>query len=234
MANWISTGGQEILLGRKRRRWNLVPRRAKLRGGHRTWGTGWGEKTGPVVQVHRTYLIQERPDGLAVTDQHALHERILFEEIKARLARGTLPVQHLLVPEVIKLSPHEAALLHDAAEDLARFGLLVEGVGVDRVSILGVPELLRRADPCELLEGVVTLLQREEGRGPLEALTDHLVATLACRAAVKAGDVLDPAAIQSLLEQGKAVERSPFCPHGRPVTVYVARSEIERWFGRKV
>ena len=192
------------------------------------------------IQFLRTYLFQELPDGVAITDQHALHERILFEEIKARLREGPLPVQRLLVPEVVKVSPREKALLDDARPRLASLGLLVASSGTDRVSVEGIPEVLRKVSPETWLREVMAHLEGaedREGQDPregAEVLTENWVALMACRAAVKAGDVLNPGDIQVLLTQGKAVEKSPFCPHGRPVTVHITRAELERWFRRSV
>jgi len=187
------------------------------------------------VQFLKTYLIEERPGGLQVTDQHALHERVLFEEIRARITGGRLPTQRLLVPEVVKITPRERALIESAQADLDRLGLEVEPYGSDRVAVQGVPELMRRVDPNRLLLDVLAHLDRAAGRGRLEVvITEELMATMACRAAVKAGDVLNDGDIQALLKQGQTVSDSPFCPHGRPVTVTIPVAEIERWFRRNV
>jgi len=195
------------------------------------------------VQFLKTYLFQELPGGLAVTDQHALHERILFEEIKARLREGPLPVQRLLVPEMVKVTAREMALLDVARPRLASLGLLVASSGTGRVAVEGVPEVLRKVSPETWLREVIAHLEGTEDRADLEdldsldgadVLTDDWVALMACRAAVKAGDMLNPEDIQVLLTQGEAVEKSPFCPHGRPVTVHITRAELERWFRRSV
>ncbi|MBN2491763.1 MAG: DNA mismatch repair endonuclease MutL [Planctomycetes bacterium] len=195
---------------------------------------GGSSAAGPARQFLRTYLMRELPGGLEVTDQHALHERILFERIRSRLAHAPLPVQLLLVPEVIAVGPRGQALLEGARGRLESLGLRFEPYGPDRIAVGGVPELLRKVDPGRLVADLLGFLEREEGCGALEAISDELVATLACRGAIKAGDVLTDGDIAALLEQGEAVARSPFCPHGRPVTVHVAVGEIERWFRRGV
>jgi len=98
------------------------------------------------VQFLKTYLVEERPGGLQVTDQHALHERVLFEEIRTRIASGRLPTQRLLVPELVKVTPREQALIENGEADFERLGLLVERCGTDRVTIQGVPEMMRHVE----------------------------------------------------------------------------------------
>lgn len=202
--------------------------------GARTLDAAWGEGPGRVFQLLRTYLVEERGAGFAVTDQHALHERILFEEMKAKLARGPLAMQRLLVPEVVRVGPRATTRIAAEAETLARLGIRVTPLDGERVVVEGVPEVLRKMNAPAVVEAAAVLLADEDARGGVDALTDDLVATMACRAAVKAGDILREEEIRDLLRAGAAVDRSPFCPHGRPVTVYVAASEIERWFRRKV
>lgn len=183
-----------------------------------------------VAQLLRTYLFEETPDGgLLVTDQHALHERILFEEIKAKLRAGPLPAQQLLVPERVRVSAREGALLDEARAMLRGFGFRFESAGAEWVSVDAIPALLSKATPEALVRAAIGAL---DGGGDLDALTDDLIATMACKAAIKAGDALSPRDARTLLAQGEAIRQSPFCPHGRPVTVKLGRAEVERWFRR--
>ncbi len=185
-----------------------------------------------VTQLHDTYLVQEGPDGLWITDQHALHERILFEEIKARLADGPLAVQQLLVPVMVRLDATSVDRLQEHRVGLERFGIRFDVVGTDQVAVSGVPTVLGDADVAEVVRAAAERIADDVET--LDAIADDVVAGLACKAAVKAGDHLSEPVARSLIEQGRAVASSPFCPHGRPVTVHVALSEIERWFRRRV
>ncbi len=184
------------------------------------------------IQVHDSYLIAETRDGMMVIDQHALHERILYEELRERVDRGHVESQRLLVPEPVHLSASEAAIVLEQAEVLARLGLEVEGFGGDTVLVLSVPAMLTGLSPERLLRDLAEHLRTK----PLEPTRDALVAELlhmvACKAAIKAGQRLTPAEIDALLERRGLVHDIHHCPHGRPTALIFTKSELEKQFGR--
>jgi DNA mismatch repair protein MutL len=184
------------------------------------------------MQIHNRYLITENGDGLVVIDQHALHERILYEQLKRRILAGPLESQRLLVPEPVDLSAAEAALALEHAETLEQLGLEVQPFGGDTVLVLSQPVLLARHKVRDLLREVLEKVQAG-GRSPERRdLLDELLHMMSCKAAVKAGDRLAAAEIQALLRQRHLVEDAHHCPHGRPTALFFTREELDRQFKR--
>jgi DNA mismatch repair protein MutL len=184
------------------------------------------------VQMHDLYLIVEVPEGVLVIDQHALHERVLFEQLKARLASGRPEVQKLLIPETITLPPAQAALLLEHQAALGELGLEVADFGAGTVLLSGVPALLGKRPPRDVLHAVVDHLARQERAPTREALLNDLLALLACHAAVRAGDRLSPDEVQALVAQRHLADDSHHCPHGRPSSLLFTRHELDRQFRR--
>lgn len=187
----------------------------------------------PVGQVHTTYLVLESDDGLAIVDQHALHERVLFDRISARLREGSLEVQHLLVPVVVSLSRAEAARVVEERDLFERLGWVVDPFGDDAVAVRAVPAVLTRPDPEAMLHEVLSLLDagRREGLDRA-ALLSAVVDRMSCRGAVMAGDRLHPDEVLALLAQAEALNHAHSCPHGRPTRLVLSRRDLERWFHR--
>ena len=181
------------------------------------------------LQVLDTYLVHDSPEGLVLIDQHALHERILYSRLQAAAARGALPVQALLVPEVVPLDPARRAAALEARSELARLGLRIEPSGEEAVAITAVPAVLRNESLPDLL---ASLVEPSDVHGGLPHGLDRRLFTLACHAAVKAGDPLGESAIADLLRQGEELEHDATCPHGRPTRLVVPRAELERLFKR--
>ena len=184
---------------------------------------------GRFLQVLDTYLVHDSPDGLVLIDQHALHERILYSRLQAAATKGALPVQALLVPEVVRLDPSRREAALEARDELARLGLRLESCGEDAVAITAVPAVLRGESLAELLSN---LIDPPEAHGGIPHGLDRRLFTLACHAAIKAGDPLGEAAIADLLRQGEELEHDATCPHGRPTRLVVPRGELERLFKR--
>ncbi len=184
------------------------------------------------IQVHESYLIAETGDGMVVIDQHALHERILYEEMKSRVAAGQVESQRLLVPEPVDLSAAEVPLLLEHGELLAQLGLEVEAFGGDTVLVRSIPAILRHVVPERLVRDLAEHLRTQ----PLPPTRDMLVAELlhmiACKAAVKAGQPLSPQEIAALLERRHLVADSHHCPHGRPTALVFTKADLEKQFGR--
>ncbi|MGL4422403.1 MAG: DNA mismatch repair endonuclease MutL, partial [Gemmataceae bacterium] len=150
-------------------------------------------------QMHDSYIIQETPQGMLVIDQHALHERILYEQLRRRIEAGNLEIQRLLIPEPVELPGAQAAIVLDAAPALAELGLEIADFGGGTIMLQSYPTLLSRRAPYQILQGVIDELLNKERPPSKAGLVDHLLATMACKAAVKAGDPLAPEEIQALL-----------------------------------
>ncbi|MFM8980298.1 MAG: DNA mismatch repair endonuclease MutL, partial [Planctomycetia bacterium] len=212
--------------------------------GHVAEGAPAGEAAGghaarplrPLGQALGTYLVFEGADEVVLVDQHALHERVLFDRINARLeAAGQLEVQQLLVPSVVTLGAAAAARLEEEHEFLRTLGWVVEPFGPGALAVRGLPAVLRRPDPQAALEEVLAVLEqgRKEGLSRT-ALLSSAVDRMACRAAVMAGDVLHPDEVLALMAQAEALNHAHSCPHGRPTRLVLSRRELERWFHRTV
>ena len=184
------------------------------------------------MQVHDCYLVVETGEGLTVIDQHALHERILYEHFRRRVLAGGVEVQKLLIPMTVELSQREAGLLLDQTEVLAELGLHVESFGGCTVAVTGYPTLLAKADPAELLRAVVEHLEGTGTSADRRDLLDSLLHMMACKAAIKAGHRLAPEEIESLLAQRHLVDDHHHCPHGRPTALTLSRADLDRQFGR--
>ena len=185
------------------------------------------------MQLHNSYLVTESDDGLIIIDQHALHERIMYEELLARMSRGPLESQHLLIPEVVKASTRQIALLEQIQPLLKKLGIEVSAFGPDTVAVSAFPSFLEKLEPglfvTELLErGEQELLDLHE-----EELLHELLDMMACKAAVKAGDPLSREEIEALLARREVLDRSSNCPHGRPTTLRLTLNDLEKQFKRK-
>ncbi|CAN5192277.1 DNA mismatch repair endonuclease MutL [soil metagenome] len=187
---------------------------------------------GSAVQMHNAYIIQETTEGMLVIDQHALHERILYEQLRRRIKDGQLEVQRLLIPEPIELPPDQAAFVLEAKDELATLGIEVSDFGGNTILLSSYPTLLNRRPPHAILASVIDELVSKERAPSKEALFNHLLATMACKAAVKAGDKLTPEEIQYLLHLRTLAEDSHHCPHGRPTTLLFSRQDLDRQFRR--
>jgi DNA mismatch repair protein MutL len=184
------------------------------------------------MQVHDCYLVVETVDGVSVIDQHALHERILYERLRSRVLEGELEVQRLLVPYTVDLPAREAALLVEHADLLAQLGLSLESFGGSTVALTALPALLHRARPEELLRSLIDLLEEHGPQATRRDLLDSLLHMLACKAAIKAGQRLSSEEISALLSQQRLVGDSHHCPHGRPTALTLTRAALDRQFGR--
>jgi DNA mismatch repair protein MutL len=185
-----------------------------------------------VLQLHNSYLVAPSDDGLVIIDQHALHERIMYEDLLARINRGPLESQRLLIPEVFPASSRQIAMLDHIQPMLTRLGIDVAPFGPDSVAVQGFPSFLEKLNPgdfvCELLErGEQELLDLHD-----EELLHEVLDMMACKAAVKAGDPLTQGEIEALLARRELVERSSNCPHGRPTTLRLSLRDLEKQFKR--
>ncbi len=184
------------------------------------------------LQIHASYILVEDDEGFYIVDQHALHERMLFEKIWRRVEEGAPDSQRLLVPEVVELSPAERERFLAMKDDLDAIGFVIEPFGGDSVVVQSLPQDLAKRGARKLLETM--LGAEEEGFDlPLRELRRDVVATMACRAAVKFNDRLSDAQIRELLLWERGAESSAACPHGRPTRLRITLAELERRFQRK-
>lgn len=188
----------------------------------------------PVIQIHDCFLVFETETGMALVDQHALHERILYEKIRATYkSAGKLDSQRLLVPEPIDLTPEELACVLENRETLAGFGILAEEFGGNTVLLSGYPRVLEKSPPKEIfIEILGILMKRGKENIEPEDLLDDIFRTCACRAAVKEGDRLSGDAMRELLAQAQQEINSHHCPHGRPSILLLSVQELEKMFKR--
>jgi DNA mismatch repair protein MutL len=184
------------------------------------------------IQVHDSYLIAETGDGMMVIDQHALHERILYEELRGRMARGQVESQRLLVPEPVDMTAAEVAALVEQSELLGRLGLEVEPFGGDTVLVRSIPAMLPHVVPERLVRDLAEHFRTQPLPPTRDGLLAELLHMVACKAAVKAGQPLSAPEIAALLERRHLVADSHHCPHGRPTALVFTKADLERQFGR--
>jgi DNA mismatch repair protein MutL len=184
------------------------------------------------LQVHNRYLIAETEDGVMVIDQHALHERILYERLRKEVAAGSVQSQSLLVPEPVDLAPAEAAAALEHRDVLAQLGVAVAAFGGETILIQSFPAMLANLNPQDVLRGLLEPLLTAGKTPDRRDLLDELLHRIACKAAIKAGDRLSPEEIASLLEQRHLIDDPHHCPHGRPAALVFTREELDKQFKR--
>jgi DNA mismatch repair protein MutL len=185
------------------------------------------------AQLHETYIVAQTRDGLVVVDQHAAHERIVYERLKNALERDGVARQILLVPQVVELDGDAAALLGERAGDLAKFGLLLESFGSGAVIVREIPALLGATDVIGLVRDLVEHLAEWDQTLPLERRLLAVASSMSCHGSVRAGRRLRPEEMNALLREMEATENSGQCNHGRPTYVELKLGDIEKLFGRR-
>jgi len=184
------------------------------------------------MQVLDRYLISENEEGLVVIDQHALHERVLYEQIREKVLSGTMETQSLLVPEPVDLSAAEVAAVLDAKPLLSQLAVEVESFGGNTILVSSYPAMLANWSPAELLRNLADQLLAGGKAPEARDLLDELLHMISCKAAIKAGDRLTHDEITALLEQRDLVHDSHHCPHGRPTSLIFSREELDKQFKR--
>jgi DNA mismatch repair protein MutL len=187
---------------------------------------------GPLWQMFQSYICYEGPDGLVIVDQHSAHERVLYEEVMARIAAGGLPAQQLLIPVTIEFTDEELDVVEAHKEELARVGFEAEPFGGRTVVLHAVPNPHPRFDAATCFRELVADLARGRFGGWANRL-ERFAATFACRAAVKAGQGLGEREMRELLGRLLATELPPHDVHGRSTIVQLPKEELERRFGRR-
>jgi DNA mismatch repair protein MutL len=189
-------------------------------------------KSNSALQLHNAYLVTQSDDGLIIIDQHALHERIMYEDLLARLSRGPLESQRLLIPETLPSSSSQLALLDHIQPLLNRLGIEVALFGPDTLAVHAVPSVLEKLGPAQFVADLLERGEQELLDLTEEELLHEILDMMACKAAIKAGDPLTHAEIESLLARRDLVDRSSNCPHGRPTTLRLSLRDLEKQFKR--
>jgi DNA mismatch repair protein MutL len=184
-------------------------------------------------QVASTYIVAEADDGLVIVDQHAAHERLVLERLRAARSGGSVPRQDLLIPEVVELEEPDCDRLEGATAELAGLGLELERFGPTSILVRSVPAALRSPDVHKLLADLAAEIAELGSAMSLQERLDHVEATIACHGSVRAGRVLSVAEMNALLREMEVTPRSGQCNHGRPTWVKLAHSDIEKLFGRR-
>jgi DNA mismatch repair protein MutL len=185
------------------------------------------------AQVHDTYIVAQTTDGIVIVDQHAAHERLVYERMKRALSNGGVKRQALLIPEVVELDEGEAARILGRAEDLAALGLVIESFGPGALLVRETPALLGEVDAKALVRDIADELAETDSANSLKERLDHVSATLACHGSVRAGRRLNPDEMNALLREMESTPHSGQCNHGRPTYVELKLADIERLFGRR-
>jgi DNA mismatch repair protein MutL len=185
------------------------------------------------AQIHETYIVAQTRDGLVIVDQHAAHERLVYEKLKAALAAQGVARQILLIPEIVELDESDVARLCARSAELLRFGLMIEGFGSGAVAVRETPALLGEIDAAALVRDLAEHMAEWDEALPLERRLMHVAATMACYGSVRAGRRLKPDEMNALLREMEATPNSGQCNHGRPTYVELKLTDIERLFGRR-
>jgi DNA mismatch repair protein MutL len=188
-----------------------------------------------VGQVKQTYIVAEGPEGMYLVDQHAAHERVLFDQLRRRAAlaaaESTAPaMEGLLEPAVVELTPQQAEVLRTNSDRLRGYGFQVESFGESSYLLRALPSVMAARDPAQSLKDVLDLVAVN---GALVEQEDALAASIACHSAVRAGKTLTEAEMRALLEQLEATDNPHTCPHGRPTMLHLTEYQMEREFRRR-
>lgn len=185
------------------------------------------------AQLHETYIVAQTRDGMVIVDQHAAHERLVYERMKAEMATGAVARQALLLPEVVELDPAEAERIIARAEELSELGLVVEPFGAGAVLVRETPALLGETDIAGLVRDIADDLAENGAALALKERMAEVCATMACHGSVRAGRRLNAVEMNALLRQMEATPHSGQCNHGRPTYVELKLADVERLFGRR-
>ncbi|MHC4162035.1 MAG: DNA mismatch repair endonuclease MutL [Planctomycetota bacterium] len=185
-----------------------------------------------VFQVHESYLVCETDDGIAIIDQHALHERVQYDRILKRLAEGGVETQRLLVPEEVELAAEDLGVLSEHADLLARCGLAWSPFGDRSIALETLPVVIPRAKAAELVRDILELLRARGSDIDARTLFHDVADTMACKAAVRFGDRLSRDEAAALIEESGALDKAFVCPHGRPTVLRLTLGELEKHFRR--
>jgi DNA mismatch repair protein MutL len=185
------------------------------------------------AQLHETYVVAQTSDGIVIVDQHAAHERLVYERMKVAMADKGVERQSLLIPDIVDLGESDAANLLARSEELAEMGLIIEPFGTGAVAVRETPALLGEMDIQGLLRDLADDISEYDEALSLKEKFEHVCGTMACHGSVRAGRRLNGQEMNALLRQMEATPHSGQCNHGRPTYVELKLADIERLFGRR-
>ena len=185
------------------------------------------------AQVHETYIVAQTTDGLVIVDQHAAHERIVYERLKAALEKSGVQRQILLIPDIVELDENDVERLVARADELARYGVALEAFGPGAVALRETPALLGEIDGAGLVRDLAEHMSEWDETLPLERRLMAVASSMSCHGSVRAGRRLKPEEMNALLREMEATPNSGQCNHGRPTYVELKLTDIERLFGRR-
>jgi DNA mismatch repair protein MutL len=183
-------------------------------------------------QIHDCYIVVASDAGLEVIDQHALHERILYEHLRHRILDGGVERQKLLIPETVECSATESVALLENEDLLREIGFEIQDFGGTTILLMSYPALIPRGSLSRIVKDFGEQLVQTDGKTTRRDLLDHMLHTMACRAAIKSGQRLTLEEMQELLRQRHLVADSHHCPHGRPTSLTLSRNTLDQQFGR--
>ena len=195
------------------------------------------KETGPLgaarAQVHENYIIAQTATGIVIVDQHAAHERLVYERLKGQMAESGIKAQALLIPEIVNLSASDAARLLEVADDLARLGLTIEPFGGGAIAVRETPALLGLVSAADLLRDVLDELADLGTSQSLQVKMEAILSRMACHGSIRSGRQMRAEEMNALLREMEATPHSGQCNHGRPTYVELKLADIERLFGRR-
>jgi DNA mismatch repair protein MutL len=185
------------------------------------------------AQLHENYIVAQTVRGMVIVDQHAAHERLVYEKLKRQIAGNGVKRQGLLIPEVVELGTDAAARVLERAEELSDLGLVIEAFGGGAVAVREMPAVLGRVDPAGLVRDVADELADLGESDTLKARIEAILSRMACHGSVRSGRRLTADEMNALLREMEATPHSGQCNHGRPTWVSLTLNDIERLFGRR-
>jgi DNA mismatch repair protein MutL len=183
--------------------------------------------------VHETYIVAQTKDGIVIVDQHAAHERLVYEGMKQAMAAGNVTSQNLLIPEIVELEEGAAARMLARAEELSQMGLVIEPFGEGAIAVRATPAMLGQMNASQLVRDLAEDLLEYDAAHSLSERLEDVCSTMACHGSVRAGRRLNGDEMNALLRQMEATPHSGQCNHGRPTYVELKLKDIERLFGRR-
>ncbi|MGJ8622822.1 MAG: DNA mismatch repair endonuclease MutL [Yoonia sp.] len=184
------------------------------------------------AQVHENYIIAQTEKGIVIVDQHAAHERLVYEKLKTQMAANGVAAQALLIPEIVELSENEAAQLLDIAADLSRLGLTIEPFGGGAIAVRETPAILGEVNAEAMIRDIIDELADQGDSASVQARIEAILSRVACHGSIRSGRRMQAAEMNALLREMEATPLSGQCNHGRPTYVELKLSDIERLFGR--
>lgn len=185
-----------------------------------------------VLQVYNSYIVIETDEGVLIIDQHALHERILYEQLKTKLSSGPVPAQKLLIPETIELAAFQSELVLSRQDELQQLGFEIRGFGGNTILVESYPALLGRKSPKALFNKVIEQLFAKDEIPSKDAFFHNILSLTACHSAVRSGDTLNETEMHLLAKMRHLSKSHYHCPHGRPTSLLISKNDLENQFGR--